>query len=138
MIILPYYTLLWHTCLNYSRKSKHFIFRNLHNWLNLEGLISDLKSGTYMTYFFCSNFTYLSFGILRTSTKNFLALSRKLWIFLLCLTLASHYPERKTEKWLAKVRHKKKIHNFWDKVTKFFFASWQYPKTQAHQIWWSN
>ena len=77
-------------------------------------------------------------GFWETWKKKLVALSQKLWIFLWCLTFASYYLSQKTELWLAKVRHKKKIHNFWDKVTKFFFASWQYLKTQAHQIWWSN
>ena len=63
---------------------------------------------------------YLGFWVLATCKKNLVALFQKLWIFLWCLTFASYYPAQKTELWLAKVRHKKKIHNFWDRVTKFF------------------
>ena len=73
---------------------------------------------------------YLGFWVLATYKKNLVALSQKLWIFLWCLTFASYYPAQKTELWLAKVRHKKKIHNFWDRVTKFFLqvGNTQKPK----------
>ena len=82
----------------------------------------------------CLNLT-TKFGVLGflgivNLQKNLVALSQKLWIFLWCLTFASYYPAQKTELWLAKVRHKKKIHNFWDRVTKFFLqvGNTQKPK----------
>ena len=109
---------------------KILFFKIYTNWPNHKGTNSDLKTDTKIAILFISNLIYLGFRVLTTCKKNLVALSQKLWIFLWCLTFASYYPAQKTELWLAKVRHKKKIHNFWDRVTKFFLqvGNTQKPK----------
>ena len=120
MILLPYCTLLCHTWFrNYIRKCKNFIFQKTCKLPNYQRTKVWLKIRHLNDNFFLSNFVYFGFGVLKTCTKNLVALSQKLWIFLQCLTFATYYLDHEIEYWLRKVRHYKKIHNFWDRATKF-------------------